>query len=270
MKLLDFLFGCKSCESCESYRFCYPSKQSELHINAISMPFVKDIYESEFYKLSKHKEQIDEIIRNYKYWFEEEHHLAKDKSLFMNHCIFFINQQLLKTNNMENKELKINVPEGYEIDKENSTFECIKFKKKEEAKPWRATEAYNSMDYNCILRDTPRMSGYYISGDNVRYIETYHTKNLRHLFATEKQAKSALAMAQISQIMANDERFGGPIVDNEWKNNTRKFIIISAMNEITTDFSYQWKYFLAFHTKEQRDLFLKENEDLVKDYLMIE
>lgn len=28
-----------------------------------------------------------------------------------------------------NKEIKITVPEGYEIDKENSTFECIKFKK---------------------------------------------------------------------------------------------------------------------------------------------
>lgn len=33
-----------------------------------------------------------------------------------------------KTNNMETKEIKINVPKGYEIDKENSTFECIKFK----------------------------------------------------------------------------------------------------------------------------------------------
>ena len=31
-------------------------------------------------------------------------------------------------NNMENNQLTINIPEGYEIDKENSTFECIKFK----------------------------------------------------------------------------------------------------------------------------------------------
>lgn len=29
-------------------------------------------------------------------------------------------------------------------------------------------------------------------------------------------------------------------------------------------------HFLSFHTQEQRDLFLKENEDLVKDYLMID
>lgn len=33
-----------------------------------------------------------------------------------------------KENNMETKEIKIKVPEGYEIDKENSTFDCIKFK----------------------------------------------------------------------------------------------------------------------------------------------
>ena len=31
---------------------------------------------------------------------------------------------------MNTKEIKITVPEGYEIDRENSTFECIKFKKK--------------------------------------------------------------------------------------------------------------------------------------------
>lgn len=35
-------------------------------------------------------------------------------------------------NNMEikNNQLTIDIPEGYEIDKENSTFECIKFKSK--------------------------------------------------------------------------------------------------------------------------------------------
>ena len=40
---------------------------------------------------------------------------------------------------MDTKELKIQVPEGYEIDKESSTFECIKFKaswyKKEKVDP---------------------------------------------------------------------------------------------------------------------------------------
>lgn len=33
-----------------------------------------------------------------------------------------------KENNMETKEIKIKVPEGYEIDEENSSLDCIKFK----------------------------------------------------------------------------------------------------------------------------------------------
>ena len=42
---------------------------------------------------------------------------------------------------METKELKIQVPEGYEIDKENSTFECIKFK------PIEKNITYNDVCY---------------------------------------------------------------------------------------------------------------------------
>ena len=58
---------------------------------------------------------------------------------------------------METKELKIQIPEGYEIDKENSTFEKIVFKKKENAKP-RSWEEYLELntgfdgagiDWNC-------------------------------------------------------------------------------------------------------------------------
>lgn len=37
-------------------------------------------------------------------------------------------KQLINNENMETKEVKIQVPEGYEIDKENSTFDHIKFK----------------------------------------------------------------------------------------------------------------------------------------------
>lgn len=57
---------------------------------------------------------------------------------------------------METKELKIQVPEGYEIDKENSTFECIKFKEKvisyqdvlkELGEPSMTTIFYNSVNH---------------------------------------------------------------------------------------------------------------------------
>ena len=48
---------------------------------------------------------------------------------------------------METKEIKINVPKGYEIDKENSTFECIKPIKKELTYEDVAEELFNNTCY---------------------------------------------------------------------------------------------------------------------------
>lgn len=164
---------------------------------------------------------------------------------------------------MDTKEIKIECPEGYEIDKENSTFECIKFKP---IKRWR--------DGNPHV-DGWDSSGDYIAGKYHHVAGKYYglpwkDGNL-NIFATKKQAKSALAMAQISQIMANDERFGGPVTDEEWKDKyVYKFVIYRCDNSVTINLTTLVYAFLAFHTSEQRDLFLKENEDLVKDYLMLE
>ena len=115
------------------------------------------------------------------------------------------------------------------------------------------------------------VDGYLIDSDS--HIVHYSGPNTyinHNIFATEIQAKSALAMARISQIMANDLRFGGPITDEEWvTNNLKKFTIrrINGRAVFNTDsFVYN---FLAFHTAEQRQLFWEENDELIKDYLMI-
>lgn len=89
----------------------------------------------------------------------------------------------------------------------------------------------------------------------------------KNVFLTEKHAKSALAMAQISQLMPY---YGGEITDEEWENSSPKYIIDRYGNMINITFHTNAYYFLAFHTEEQRDEFLKNNEQLVKDYLMIE
>lgn len=58
---------------------------------------------------------------------------------------------------MEMKEIKINIPEGYEIDKENSTFECIKFKSKEDI---------SNLTYkNVCISLFPNDEGYYTNTD---------------------------------------------------------------------------------------------------------
>lgn len=92
-----------------------------------------------------------------------------------------------------------------------------------------------------------------------------------NVFATKKQAKSALAMARISQIIANDvENFGGAITDEEWKNDEWKYVIYRDVCSINTTYALHDYYFLAFHTAEQRNLFLEKYRDLVKDYLCLD
>lgn len=148
-------------------------------------------------------------------------------------------------------------PTGFVIDKENSTFNCIKFKPIQ--KRWRDD-------------GSNKIEGYFITREsNIASHVGINSRLNYNVFATEKQAKSALAMARISQIMANDERFGGVVIDEEWQNeDTPKYAIIRQGTNIITIKSYYGRYyFLAFHTAEQRDLFLKENEDLVRDYLML-
>lgn len=153
------------------------------------------------------------------------------------------------------KEIKITPPEGYEIDKENSTFECIKFK----PVIGRRRDSNNSV------------TGFYINnGRRINPTAVNHDIG-DVIFATEKQAKSALAMARISQIMANDKRFGGVVTDEEWNNSRIGIYSIERFGNMYRGEMRNTLYtFLAFHTREQRDLFLEENEDLVKDYLMID
>jgi hypothetical protein len=153
------------------------------------------------------------------------------------------------------KEMKIIPPEGYEIDKENSTFECIKFKPV--IKRWRDDSK-------------AKITGYYMMDNKLAPFRGDNVKCNFNVFATKELAKSALAMARISQIMANDERFGGPVTDNEWNNSDlAKYTIFREVNHIERGTNFSLYRFLSFHAVYQRDLFLEENEDLIKDYLMM-
>lgn len=157
------------------------------------------------------------------------------------------------------REIKITPPEGFEIDRENSTFECIKFKPIE--KRWRDSNPKVNGYYICHYTNLANgVRGYLWDGGN------------HHIFATKKQAKSALAMAQISQIMANDPRFGGVVTNEEFEDED--IWIYSINRNKNTIQMYQGTrgidHFLSFHTPKQRDLFLTENKDLIKDYLMID
>lgn len=159
---------------------------------------------------------------------------------------------------METKEVKINIPEGYEIDKENSTFECIKFKKKVEVNTWK---------------DIRTLSGTLITSKS----DFYHVPKVpadhivdKNIFISVKYAKSALALAQISQLMPY---YGGEITNEEWKNDNWKYSIdVDAKGLLYLSQVTHNKQIVAFHTHTQRDRFLSfpENVQLVKDLYMID
>ena len=117
--------------------------------------------------------------------------------------------------------------------------------------------------------DLNKISGKYITpSSNIYHIACVDpVPNNRNTFLTEKHVKSALAMAQISQLMPY---YGGEITNEEWLDISAKFTIERNNIKIYTEQRINAYKFLAFHTEEQRDEFLKNNEQLVKDYLMIE
>lgn len=158
---------------------------------------------------------------------------------------------------METNEMVITIPEGYEIDKENSTFECIKFKKKVKINTWK---------------DLKFISGIFINSES--YLKEISTitkdSNDKNVFISKKYAKSALALAQISQLMPY---YGGEITEEEWKNvRLKKYGVLFYNSKIATNIYYDTKQMIGFHTEEQLNRFLSfpENIQLVKDLYMVD
>lgn len=148
-------------------------------------------------------------------------------------------------------------PIGYEIDKENSSLNRIQFKRI--AVPWR------------FKNPAPIVKGYYLAGDNVEECGNLSYAKILDVFVDKKSALSAMAMAQITQIMANDERFGGIITEDEWEtSDDDKHVIYRVRNDVIAGMTVSQYHLLAFHTAEQRDLFLKENKDLIMQYFMLD
>ena len=166
---------------------------------------------------------------------------------------------------MDKDILQIEIPEGYELDKENSTSFNVKFKKKEEneeskVKTWE----------DLIGKYVPRGSAYISTGCKIGEINKYWAfgSNEKNLFIDSKHAKSALAMSQISQLMPY---YGGAITDEEWSNqNMGKYCIIRYKNDILIQHCIMEYRLLTFHTSKQAEDFLKYNKQLVYDYLMLD
>ena len=151
---------------------------------------------------------------------------------------------------METKEFKIQVPEGYEIDREKSTFEKIIFKKIENELPKSWEEVGNIKGW---FTDNMCRIEYYSGGKSTDSRD-------KNLFPTEEEAKASIALAQLCQLR---DRYNDGWKPN-WTDNNEKFCIFFNNEKVYSGLSYYTRHILSFKTFEIREEFLKNFKDLIE------
>ena len=147
------------------------------------------------------------------------------------------------------KEVTIQAPEGYEIDKEKSTFEKIVFKPKAPEKPkWE---------------DFGEVKSYFVSsyskiGELKDSIVTDSTKNT---WPTKEEAEACIALSQLCQWRDKYNEGWKP----NW-NNTKegKHCICIEKNAITFGLYSFTNKILSFKTDKIRNKFLEDFRDLIE------
>lgn len=151
---------------------------------------------------------------------------------------------------MKNKELKIEVPDGYEIDKENSTFEKIVFKKVERELPksWE---------------DLKILNGYYVKDSSkVDLFKSYTTDEYnKNVFPTKEEAEACLALAQLCQLR---DRYNDGWKPNWNDGEEQKYAIKIENNKTVKCVLTSTSNVLSFKSFNLRDEFLKNFRDLIE------
>ena len=156
-----------------------------------------------------------------------------------------------------NQEIEFNIPEGYVIDSSKSTENKIVCKPIEPQYPKLWEDAFWAKP---------------ISGFDIKLYNSdirSATSREKALFKTKKQAESSLAYAQLTQLMALPCYNGDWMPD--WNNLSQiKYCIerLLKYNIVKLDFSGCFS-FLAFKSKEARDVFLENHLDLIRQFYQL-
>lgn len=150
---------------------------------------------------------------------------------------------------MSDKTIKISPPEGYEIDKNKSTFEEIVFKKKESSLPMKWEEL-------------KRVSGYYIGAisTSVTIHEGPTIEENKNLFPSKEEAEAMLAMAQLCQLRDAWNKGWKP----NWISEEPKWSIHCESEKIIIDLYRHYNRSMTFATKELAEKFLDTFRDLLE------
>lgn len=155
---------------------------------------------------------------------------------------------------MKEKKLKINIPEGYEIDKENSTFEEIVFKKVKNpfSKLPKTWEEYR----NCTRRNTS-----YFLCNPLESIKVSSFSGIYNEFSTEERVKQYVALGKLLQL--RDYWVGN------WKINSSSLanaylIYNDGVRDTVVANVYSESFPLTFPTKEMAEKFVECFGNLIK------
>ena len=155
-----------------------------------------------------------------------------------------------------NQEIEFNIPEGYVIDNSKSTENKIVCKPIEPKYPKSWDEAF----INNIIR------GYWLGNDgDIRIADRAAVASDKNVFKTEKQAKSSLAYAQITQLIALPCYNGDWIPDWDYPSQERYCITRMKYDIVKLDYSGYFS-FLAFKSEKVRDEFFNGHMDLIRQF----
>lgn len=158
------------------------------------------------------------------------------------------------------KELKIVAPDGYEIDRENSTLERIIFKKKPIALPksWEEFCAFNPIKIGeSFIAKNSRISCDVSVGRRFASLD-------RNLLPDPDAAQQHLALMQLHQLRDCYRQGWKPEWSSTCADRQVKYCIMLCDGKIDIATTRDTTFFLAFQDMTTRDLFLANFKDLIE------
>ncbi len=153
---------------------------------------------------------------------------------------------------MDIKKLKINIPEGYEVDKEKSTFEEIVFKK---VNPLSKLPKTQKEYCNCVKGE---LSHYWNDFHDLCFLKTSSFSGVYNEFSTEERVEQYVALGKLIQLR--------DYWTNNWECDGDSFIVYTARfgpTPIKVGRSLGTNYPLAFPTVKMAKKFKECFNDLL-------
>ena len=152
---------------------------------------------------------------------------------------------------MERKEVKIEVPQGYEIDRQKSTFEKIVFKKiPENPKTWE--------DYCSLMKGEKVYYTYY------DYVIINDFSDAHNQFSNRERARQFIALGQLMQLR------------DYWVRGYKEFKYALLVTRNENILVYDWSgyrtypHILTFPTEKMAEEFKECFSDLIKKAFLLE